>query len=214
MHEALRIESKNEKEDKEALKKQLVDKVTEINLKDIQVINTRKEIDVTNNKLIKFQTELENLKSDKLKLSKPVIKCDKCDSSLETYVELKVHKRQCHTHNKSSQYEGSRSFEPVSCFYCDFLINSEEELHHLSCLTEFDTHLDSKLIYQEADLLNCECCGAKCRDGDDLKRHLAMYHHFPPEIRSDQFQCDICPLSYTKKIDLDFHRRGCHWEEF
>ena len=131
-----------------------------------------------------------------------------------------MHKRQCNTQNKSSQYERNRSFEPVSCFYCDLLIHSEEELvnHHISCHSEFDTNLEqeSQLLYQdqEADLFNCECSGAECRDWGDLQRHLAMYHHLPPEIKSDQFQCDICRLSYTKKIDLDFHRRGCHWEKF
>ena len=60
--------------------KKIVDKVNDINLKDAQVIKTREDIDLTNSKLTKLQTELDNLKSEGLKQSKPGIKCDKCET--------------------------------------------------------------------------------------------------------------------------------------
>ena len=70
---------------------------------------------------------------------------------------------------------------------------------------------------QQVVSYDCEFCEAKCQDSGDLKRHWTTYHcpeTALEEFESGQFQCDICPLNYTQKRDLEFHERECHWGQF
>ena len=136
--------------------------------------------------------------------------CDLCDFPIKTYEELNMHRKVYHSLNKASQYESCSFFEPFKCFYCDENIDDEDELddHRIECAKELD------FMYCEWKSFECECCGAECRDNDDLRRHSLMYHTMesePQEIEKDKFLCDICPLIYKKKVDLDFHKRGFHW---
>ena len=120
---------------------------------------------------------------------------------------------QYHSHNKSSQYENCRIFEQYDCFYCDRRICSMEDLkdHYMNCHDENDNMIEQNQIV-------CQSCGAKCRDVDDLERHCQTYHCLgnlvPDELEHTLFRCDICPLYFKKKIDLEFHARGCHWDHW
>ena len=127
-----------------------------------------------------------------------------------------MHDKLYHSRNKASQYEQSRYFEVFNCFYCDVIIDSEDQLEvHLStCQYGIDDMWEPKVMYQDVNLFTCENCCAKCRDSEDLERHWTIYHYsddVPQEHESECFQCDICPLNYIRKIDLEFHKRGCHW---
>ena len=62
--------------------------------------------------------------------------------------------------------------------------------------------------YQET--YQCEECEAQCVSLQDWERHTRACHTNP---EAHQFQCDICPLYFEKDIDLQFHKRGCHWDQ-
>ena len=146
-----------------------------------------------------------------------MIKCEKCDDRIETYEDLKRHRMQYHSHHKSSQYENCRNFEEFHCFYCDSRICSEEDLedHYMNCQNEIDTIIEE---HQQVVNIVCQSCDANCRDEDDLERHFQSYHRLenlvPDEFETTLFRCDICPLFFKKKIDLEFHARGCHWDHW
>ena len=121
-----------------------------------------------------------------------------------------------HSNSKASQYKTCNSFKPFKCFYCDRTIDAEDKSddHQIECAKEFDFLLKPQLLYSELNTFKCECCGAECRDDNDLRRHLRMYHPMkiePQEIEKDWFECDSCPLKYEKQVDLVFHKRGFHW---
>jgi hypothetical protein len=160
---------------------------------------------------IKIKTELDDLKLNKLKSE------NKCDASVENYDQLKIHNRRYHSHNKANQYETSRNFEEFNCFYCDTTINSVENLetHSTICHNEFDALMEPPAMYQEEDSFICDMCEAKCKDMDDLERHWTTYHCLgivSEDLGRGIFQCDICPLYFERMRDLEFHKRGCHWD--
>ena len=122
-----------------------------------------------------------------------------------------MHKKLYHSHNKASQCEEDKRFELFNCFYCDVTIDSEDQLkvHYSTCESEHEILFKLQVMHQDVNSFTCEICGANCRD--DLDHYLEVK---PEENESDCFQCDICPLYYNKKIDLEFHRRGFHWDQF
>ena len=204
--------------EQKALKDKLHDETRDVDLKKNEIIIIKKETENIVKELVKVEAELADLKSKDLKESEAKIFCDKCDFPMKTYEELKVHNKCYHSHNKASQYENYSVFEPFNCFYCDGKLGSEDKLddHLIECVEELDFLRKSQArMYLELKPFECECCGAECRDNDDLRRHLQIYHPIESpkhqEVERDQFECDICPLTYKKKVDLDFHKRGFHW---
>ena len=156
-------------------------------------------------------------KSKELRQSKCLFECETCDFRVENYNLLKRHKLENHSHHTGCQYENCGNFEHYNCFYCDVRIISVDNLedHYMTCQNEFAVMIEPPVTNQEVDTLLCEYCDAKCTNTDDLKRHRTTYHCLEfvnAEIETELFQCDICPLYYKKKIDLDFHKRGWHWD--
>ena len=92
------------------------------------------------------------------------------------------------------------------CFYCDENVLSADQLHNHR--TECQEKSNVLIISYP-----CELCGAKCTDGDDLARYITTYHELGtwcPIQEKQLFWCDVCPLYYESRIDLQFHRRGFH----
>ena len=185
--------------------------------KQTELLNVSDEKKALKKAIIEIDAELKDLKFQQLKQSKCLFECKTCDFKGENYDLLKRHNLQNHSHHKGCQYENYENFEPYNCFYCERRIISLDNLedHYMTCQNEFGVMIEPPDTYQEEEIFLCEYCDAKCEDTEDLKRHRTTYHcvefvndEFEPEL----FQCDICPLYYMKKIDLDFHKRGCHWD--
>ena len=213
------MQSKSIVEENDVLKKTVENQSEHLVFKNEEVTKTKKENVTIKNDLNKIKTEFEILKVSELKLSKMRIKCDKCDGSVKNCDELKMHNKLYHSLSKASQYEQDETFKIFNCFYCDLTIDSEDQLevHYSTCNTEPEIVLEPQVLYKDVFSFTCEICGSECRDRDDLERHWTIYHHLdviPEELESDCFQCDICPLSYKKKIVLEFHKRGFHWGQF
>ena len=186
-----------------------------IELKDEEVLRMKREHNAIKGQLIEVQTDLELRKLEAEKEINDVKKCDNCDANFKDNDELKTHTQRYHSHNKASQYEELRDFKMYKCFYCDNTVDSEESLktHSLTC---HDKECEQSTMNQNVRY-PCEVCGAKCRDSDDLERHLQTYHWVEvgsEDFESCKYQCEICPLNFDKKRDLDFHVRGFHWGDF
>ena len=60
-------------------------------------------------------------------------------------------------------------------------------------------------------------CGAQCPEEADLGRHRTTYHKlgtFSDDLEVEIFWCDVCPLTYRTKADLEVHMGVCHEEGF
>ena len=102
--EALKDKTKGLTDEKEALQNGIKEKIGALDLKDAELVRTKRENETVKKDFIKIERELENLKLCELNHTKSVYKCDICDVSVENYDELKLHKRRYHSHNKASQY--------------------------------------------------------------------------------------------------------------
>ena len=129
--EAFKENSKVLKEENEAKNKILKEKAEHLNVNLVKLKNASEQNENLNQSLVEIQTELQKLKQAE---QKPMIKCDECDTSVQTYDQLKLHYRRFHSYNKYSQCGGTSIFEEYPCFYCDEPIASENDL---------ETHLDN-----------------------------------------------------------------------
>ena len=139
-----------------------------------------------------------------------MIKCEKCDATVKNTCELKKHDHHYHSHSRGIQYE--RNVEPFNCYYCEITINSEESLktHNLDCQSKLNEIFQSNVNQNKMGYFNCEICEAKFPD--NFEKHWKDYHCLETASdESESFRCNVCPLKYKKKIDLDFHVRGFHW---
>ena len=210
-------EFKNLLKDKEVLQRELDKSVRDLKLKSDEVIQTNLEHEETKIQLNKLETKQEELEVFEVKQN--TMNCDECDASINNLSELRAHMKRFHCQNKATQQDEQCIFEVYTCFYCDFPINSEENLETHSSICENNCVDVFELLttVQELKSYTCEVCGAKCCDTEDLERHSEIYHWLKRQeievLESCQFQCEICPLNYKLKRDLDFHVRGCHWDQ-
>ena len=122
---------------------------------------------------------------------------------------MKLHKRTHHSQNKSSQYE-EVAHEEYSCFYCETNINSQQILkdHRKVCTENYGWETS------QIDTYPCNECGAEYISLEEWGRHMKTFHSTKTtEEEPEAYCCDICPLHFKRKVDLEFHKRGCHWVE-
>ena len=114
-------------------------------------------------------------------------------------------------------YEKEKSFwTKIADFREDVLKMKKEKKELKKSLKIKSYECESGLVpeFKYNDSHICEICQARCNDMHDLERHLATFHYIESKLEvldGDCFQCDLCPLNYKKRIDLDFHKRGYHW---
>ena len=186
--------------DNVALRKMFEDQTERLDFKSEEVIKTKKENETIKSDLNNIKAELEDLNQVNLNKVKSGSNATNVISVLRAVMILRyITKFPTVIFNKASQYEQERSFEIFNCFYCNVTIDSEDqlELHHLTCQKELHSLVKPQAMYQAKKTNTCEICGTKCRDKDDLKRHLAMYHYLqvvPEEPETEYYKCDICPL--------------------
>ena len=137
-------------------------------------------------------------------------KCGECTTVVENHDQMKYHMRNYHWHNKSSQYDDKvTKFEEYSCFYCGTVINSKSDLQdHIRVCIQVIESLD---LNQDIDSIQCDECTAEFVILEEFKRHKDAYHSNNKDLDIGTFLCDICPLYFERNRDLQFHRRGCHW---
>ena len=99
------------------------------------------------------------------------------------------------------------NFTEYPCHYCQKIILSKDDLekHKPVCYT-----IEDFAPYP------CSICGAQCPEEDDLGRHRTTYHGLGTMNKEVGliFWCDVCPLTFSSKSELDDHVGVCHAEEF
>lgn len=157
-------------------------------------------------------SKIESLRSERNNKNTKVelFPCSNCNFKSETPALLQQHVLQTHCQNKESQVYASLpsdiSGEPLfeyCCFYCNLTLKSTEHIQNHK--TECQENIS--VFYP------CEMCGAKCTSVSDLRRHRTTYHEIGTWCNvhgKELFWCEVWPLYYERKIDLDFHRRGFH----
>ena len=215
-HEALKEECIVLNGENESISKTLKDKVKLFDANQVELNNVRKEVQSMTQALEQVKMELVNSKLQEETEIRTEIKCNKCATSVQSLDQLKLHIRKYHCQNKSSQYERPSSFEKYQCFYCDKSINSNDDLEaHTIICSEASNILIQPVttLRQEVDVFPCDQCGEECTNFEDLGRHMATYHTtLLDDPGGGNFWCDICPLNFESNCDLQFHKRGCHWD--
>ena len=166
--------------------------------------------------LVKTQEELEALKIKQQSDSKVKYKCKEFDVGFETTNQFKI------THKKQpfAEYERDYNFEVYPCFYCDGQIKCSDELEaHETIFTVFDELLLSESACQDINVFSCDKCDFVSASMQYLLEHVDSYHPdnlvVTKENHEDQlYWCDICPLYFESDINLQFHKRGYHWDQF
>ena len=156
--------------------------------------------------------------------------CSSCSHKSKTELELQSHVKINHYFDKWSQSYDSyfkkkkkvdvpvqteeikpaeSQFSEYLCFYCERKIKSLEELelHRMVC------HENQSALTN----FPCDQCGAQCQDIGDLGRHRTTYHALgtlSTECDNELFWCDVCPLNFKSRIQLQFHVGEFHWNQF
>ena len=192
----------------DALEKCIKDKSESVEMRNAELLSTKRDYESAYEKLIATQYELENLKVDKVTESK-LYKCEKCDFTAETFDQLKLHNRYNHCQSKVTQCEQSSIFLKYNCYYCDNTFNSMDDraAHHSDCQDQFDIIFQSQASFQTNENFACEMCDRIFNNVEEIERHMKAEH-----IESEVFWCDTCPLYFQSDCDLQFHIRGCHWD--
>jgi myosin heavy subunit len=205
------------KRENKSVNKMLKDKEKLFDDKQVELNNVRKEVQSKKQALEQVKIELVQSKLQEQREIRTEIKCNECATSVQSNDQLKLHIRQYHRHNKFSQYETPCSFEKYQCFYCDKSITSKDDLeaHTIVCSEMLNILLQPvSPIHQEVDVFHCDQCGEECTNFEDLGRHMATGHRTSLEDPGGgNFWCDICPLYFESNCDLQFHKRGCHWDQ-
>ena len=192
----------------DALEKVIKNKNDSVELRNEELSSAKRDYKSVYENLIATQSELDNLKLERIKDLK-VYKCEYCDFMAETYAKLKVHNRQNHCQSKVTQYEKNSIFQKYDCFYCEKTLHSTSDLaaHPTDCHYQFSILLESQAPLQTCEDVSCDMC-SRIFDEKDIENHMKVDH-----LESDVFWCDICPLYFQSNCDLQFHIRGCHWDQ-
>ena len=181
------------------------------------MVKKRKEIKRIKQALEEVQIELVQSKLQEQREIRTENKCNECATRFQSVDQLKLHIREYHSRNKSTQYETLGNFEKYQCFYCDKFIISKDDLEEHTTVCSEVSNVLVATIDQEVDVFSCDECGAECLNFDDLGRHMTIYHSqvqgtLFEDPGGGDFWCDICPLYFESNCDLQFHKRGCHWD--
>ena len=169
---------------------------------ELESLNTENE--GLNQQIVKAQNDFEYINLETMKKLKIENSCEVCVASVSNHSELKEHTRRYHTHCKSTQFEKDLPFEAYPCFYCDEPLNSANEIISHARVCE-------KVSSDLPNIFQCDKCELFCASMEDLLGHVNDYHPELPEVK-EVFSCDICPLRFDTECNLQFHKRGCHWD--
>ena len=197
--EDLRIKVKQLSEEKTVLNKDLKDKCERLDNVNDDFHKTKNEFESTKEVLNDTQSELADLKGATLNKLKRIFKCEKCDVSVETFDQLRLHDRNSHCVNKVTQSSEEENFVRYTCFYCDEPFKSDDDVasHPVHC------HISEPTPYY-----TCDTCGRNFENANDMMSHEKVEH-----LDSEVFWCDRCPLYYNSERDLQFHIRAYHWDQ-
>ena len=140
-------------------------------------------------------------------------KCDLCEATLTNQKQLKLHIKSEHSRCKSSQCcEENFSFDEYPCYYCEDLITCKNDLMlHKNCFAVSRNLPNQTLTVEEVNSFPCDQCTLVCISMEDLLVHVKSLHS-EDQDRSLIFWCDMCPLYFESEFNLQFHKRGYHWE--
>ena len=204
--------------------------ITEVTKLRKNISEKEETIKVEKTEINKLNLEMVALENDKSKLwlQLNVVKqeahrealnnyfpCTNCSFKTKRKSEIKVHNSENHQHHKQSQVEecsSQDSIEPLvpqfleyPCFYCRKKILSADQVE------EHREHCQEK---KYDDQHSCEVCKAECKDEGDLARHRTAYHQlgtWSGTQSKEIYWCNVCPLTYERLDQLEFHKRGFHW---
>ena len=117
---------------------------------------------------------------------------------------MKDHLHKNHSKNESVQVSNVVSFYQYQCFYCKKTIISKDDL---------ETHKPVCYTIKDFAANPCDICGAQCPSKEDLGRHRITHHAigtWNEDLGVEIFWCDVCPLTFECKEELEYHIEGCH----
>jgi len=139
--------------------------------------------------------------------------CKFCDSTFTTSGELVRHVRYRHTHEK-----------PHKCSECDYQSVELSKLkRHIRCHTGERPYQCSHCTYASPDTFKlkrhlrihtgekpyeCDICHARFTQSNSLKAHRLIHTGDKPV-----FQCELCPTTCGRKVDLRLHVQKLHTSE-
>ncbi|XP_044736950.1 zinc finger protein 93-like [Chrysoperla carnea] len=148
---------------------------------------------------------------------KKSLKCETCEETFRTKVNLRKHVRQMHPNVSPPKVK--REEENVSCDVCGKVVRrrnlsthmlSHRERDNLNCRYCEKVFLSPEALkdHMEVDHKKCVCdhCGLRLRS-NKLKRHLLTHTKERP------FACDRCDKSYAEKYQLKQHISRTHLKE-
>jgi len=171
------------------------------------------------NEMLRNQKETYMKEGQKLREEKQILKkesespkyqCDGCDHKAKTQGGLRTHQQAQHYSDQNHQVDlnyllnRDLKFIEYSCHYCCKRIKSKDELeeHKPVCYT-----------IKDFALYPCDECGAKSQEEADLGHHRTTYHElgtFSNKHGVEIFWCDVCPITFRSKENLNDHIGVCH----
>ena len=157
-------------------------------------------------------------------------KCTYCRTTFWTDFQLKTHIEDHHVNQSfkcikcHSLFESEDSYKKHSvthdgdghkCEFCtlEFKTKCEIESHlqkqHImrnyfceDCKLEFSSNyaLDSHLKTHKKKTCDCQQCGEKFIEEEDLEKHMADHHS------ENEFECDVCSKKFSSKSSVETHK--------
>ncbi|XP_070566827.1 zinc finger protein 271-like [Ptychodera flava] len=177
---------------------------------------------VTEELLIKDETDIDETFEQEVPLSLQTHKCPQCDYVAQTRILLKIHIRDFHSPQKS-----------LPCTLCSYVTTEENELiNHM------------KIIHSSGDSFHCSLCPFSATSKGELDKHLNQHSvgsvymceechyitdsseelqgHACVHVKGKPYNCPGCPFSTSWKRDFDVHLEAhgaseayrCHYCDF
>ena len=184
----------------EALEKEVIEKVYTIKVKDNACMKFKKQKEELENR---FNKALQEPKTEVMKK----FKCESCDFFAESTVRLSHHIKRnhfkdqtCQTSNLGNSEKRSEwFFSEYSCFYCGYIIWTNESLQkHIS-----ECHETGEVIIKKIE---------NCRDPKELNMNEALesYLSHIQTITARVLKCDICQETFEYETLFGLHKIFTH----
>jgi KRAB domain-containing zinc finger protein len=124
-------------------------------------------------------------------------KCDECNFSTKTKASLKLHKKR------------HSSAKPFSCEICGRKFKKKGHLQRHQSIHRTTKDFECKTCGKMFKTRDClrrherNVHGKKKTDFASIRRNLTNVSYFP--VAKTNFTCNICPSTFTAKIDLNDH---------